>query len=307
MSRPFLDSETQTAEPYSQPWTGPVSEDLVDAQTGQWLHSQLPLLHRLLDQLDDEDLPPQQRVRALRILQGSLLETVQSLSRLDGLEADPKVSPLTPSPTPAQRLLDRLSRNLDHLLLALDRRRFGAGPLDNADRRWTIRQLFGLLGEQIEHGILYARPLPPRTWLRLHDLFAYLMARGGLMLGTGGSVLGRGFDPETFYKRLLLLGLCPRLVGARPLDEDVSNQLMRWAIESRVEEPAGRLGEYGLIVVETSRDAPAQFREPPQDDPWRGWVLEPPAEFLAFAGIRRPALSLADLGADTRALGGGNR
>lgn len=307
MSRPVLDSETQTAEPYSQPWTGPVSEDLGDPQTGQWARSQLPLLYRLLDQLDEEDLGPQQRIRALKILQGTLLETVQSLSRLDGLEADLKVSALTPSPTPAQCLLERMCRNLDHLLLALDRRSFGAGPMDNVDRRWTIRQLIRFLGQQIEHGVLYARPLPPRTWLRLHDLFAYLIARGGLMPGSGGSVLGAGFDPETFYKRLLLLGLCPRLLGARALEEDVSNQLMRWAIESRLEEPAGRLGEYGLIVVETSRDAPARFRAQPQNDPWRGWVLEPPAEFLAFAGIRRPALSLVDLDDDTRALGGGNR
>jgi len=43
--------------------------------------------------------------------------------------------------------------------------------------------------------------------------------------------------------------------------------LMRWAIESRLEEPAGRLGKYGLIVVETSQNTPARFSAQPQNDP----------------------------------------
>jgi hypothetical protein len=260
-----------------------------------------------LDHLDEEDLTPRQRIRTLSRLKRPLLEMVEALSRLGPKGSDPKVSALEPSPSSGRHLIERVCRNLDHLLQDLDRGRFRAKPKDDEDWRWTIRQLFAFLGRQIEQGILEARPWPPRTWLRLHDLFEYLIERGGLELGTGSSNLGRGFDPETVYKRLLLLGLCPQLVGARKLDEDVANQLMRWAIESRLVEPSGRLGEYGLILVETSQDAPARFRAQPQDAPWRGWVLEPPADFLAFAGLRRPSLSLADPNGDPRALRYGSR
>jgi hypothetical protein len=186
-----------------------------------------------------------------------------------------------------------MCRNLDHLLLTLDRRRYQASPADQVDRRWTVRQLFIFLGHQIELGVLRARPWPARTWQRLHDLFEYLIERQGLQVGRGGSMLGRHFDPEIAYKRLLLLGLCSRLRGTQRLDEDTRNQLTRWAIESTLVAPEGHLGEYGLIVVETSRDGPPRYRERPVNDPWRGWVLEPPGELLEFAGIQRPALTLA--------------
>jgi hypothetical protein len=307
MSHPTRDSETQTAELDSQPSIGLGSNDLTDPPESQWVRSQLPLLYKILDRLDGEELTPRQHIRALRNLKRPLLEMVKALSRLDALESDPKVSPLSPSPTSAQRLLERMCRNLEHLLLTLDRHRFQSGASDDVDRRWTIRQLFAYLGHQIEYGILGARPWPPRTWQRLHDLFEYLVERRGLELGTGSSDLGQGLDPETAYKRLLLLGLCPRLKGVRRLNGDVVNQLTQWAIESRLGQPAAHLGEYGLIVVETSQDGPARYRKQPADDPWRGWVLEPPGEFLAFAGIQRPSLSLAERGDDTRALFGGRR
>jgi hypothetical protein len=227
---------------------------------------------------------------------------VQALSRLDDLASDPKVSALSPSPTPAQRLLERMCRNLDHLLLTLDRRRFRGGPTDDADRRWTIRQLFVFLGHQIEYGILGGLPWPPRTWQRLHDLFEYLIERKDLELGTANWDTDSGFDPETAYKRLLLIGLCSPPAAARRLEGENADDLTCWAGKTRLVEPAGRLGEYGLLVVETSQDGPARFREQPADDPWRGWVLEPPAEFLAFAGIERSSLSLVDPDDDTRAL-----
>lgn len=302
MSRPIRDSETQTAELDSEPSISPGSIDLPEPPESQWIRSQLPLLYKVLDQLDGMELPPHQRVRALRNIRRPLLGMVRALSYLDDLESDPKVSALSPSPTPAQRLLERMCRNLDHLLLSLDRRRFRDGPADEADRHWTIRQLFRFLGHQVEYGIVGGLPWPPGTWQRLHDLFEYLIERGDLELGTDIWRRGGGFDPETAYKRLLLIGLCPQLGGARRLERQNAGDLMRWAGQTRLVEPAGRLGEYGLLVVETSQDAPPRFREQPANDPWRGWVLEPPAEFLAVAGIRRSSLSLVDPYDDTRAL-----
>lgn len=302
MLRPIRDSETQTAQPDCQPTIDQTSSDLQDPPESQRVRSQLQLLYKILDHLVDEDLTPRQHIRALQNLKRPLLEMVATLSRLDGPESDPKVSTLWPSPIPAQRLLERICRNLDQLLRSLDRRRHHAGPTDDADRRWTIRQLIRLLGQQIEYGILWARSWPPGTWAHLHDLFAYLVERRGLALGTGSSDLGRGFDPETAYTRLLLLSLCPQLVGTRQLPGDLANQLTRWAIESRLTRLAGRSGESGLIIVETAEDGPPRFAEQPTSRAWRGWVLEPPLEFLAFAGIRRTTLSLEEPGADARGL-----
>lgn len=292
MSRPIRSSPVD-------PESGELTTEVPESQ---WIRSQLPLLYKILDQLDGAELPPHQRVRALRNIRRPLLGMVQALSRLEDLASDPKVSALSPSPTPAQRLLERMCRNLDHLLLTLDRRRFRGGPTDDADRRWTIRQLFVFLGHQIEYGILGGLPWPPRTWQRLHDLFEYLIERRDLELGTANWDTDSGFDPETAYKRLLLIGLCSPPTAARRLEGENADDLTRWAGKTRLVEPAGRLGEYGLLVVETSQDGPPRFREQPADDPWRGWVLEPPAEFLAFAGIERSSLSLVDPDDDTRAL-----
>lgn len=293
MSRTIRDSHTPTAEPRDPTSTAIASADLTGPPESEWIRSQLPLLYRILDQLDGEELTPRQRVRALRSLKRPLLEMVRVLSRPDAREPDPKVSALEPSPTSAQRLIERMCRNLDHLLLTLDRRRYQASPADQVDRRWTIRQLFVFLGHQIELGVLRARPWPPGTWQRLHDLFEYLIERQGLQVGRCDAMLGRGFHPEIAYKRLLLLGLFPPFKGAEQLEDVVANRLTPWAAQSRLAAPEGHLGEYGLIVVETSRDGPPRYRERPVNDPWRGWVLEPPGEFLDFAGIRRPALSLA--------------
>jgi hypothetical protein len=292
MSRPTRDSETQAAVPYGS--IELESSGDLDSSEGQAAAGQLPLFLKILDQLDREEVPPRQRIEALRSLRRPLLVMVRALSRQDAREPGPKIANLSPSPAPAQRLLERMCRNLDHLLLALDRRRFRVRDSVAAERRWTIHQLFRFLGYQIEYGILANRPWPARTWQRIHDLFEYLIERGDLELGYPGAEPGKGFDPETPYKRLLLLSLVPRLRGTRRLDPATSKNLTAWAGQTRLVDPAGRLGDYGLLVVESSRDAPARFRAQPADDPWRGWTLEPPAEFLAFAGIERPSLSLQD-------------
>lgn len=294
MPRLRRDSETQTAEPQDPFSSALTSADLMTPAETLWIRSQLPLLHKILDQLDAGDLTPQQQVGALRNLRRPLLEMVKVLSHPDTWESDPKVLSLTPSPTSAQRLLERMCRNLDHLLLALDQRRYRASLTDQADRHWTIQQLFVFLGNQIELSVLGTQPCPPRTWQRLHDLFAYLIEREGLRPETGSADLGWSFDPETAYKRALLLGLLPgRRAVQRPYKK-LKNQVTRWAIETRLAAPEGHLGEYGLIVVETSRDGPPRLRTQPVNDPWRGWVLEPPREFLDFLGIHRPALALTD-------------
>lgn len=305
MSRPTRDSETQTPTP-----DGPIelnSSDGLDQSESQSATGQLPLFLKILDQLDRKEVPPYQRIQAIRSLRRPLLQMVRALSRQDAQPPDPKVAKLSPSPTPAQRLLERMCRNLDHLLLALDRRRFRVRDWEAADRRWTIHQLLRFLGYQVEYGILADRPWPARTWQRLHDLFEYLIERGDLELGHPSSKPGKGFDPETAYKRLLLLSLVPRLRGARRLDPATSKDLAAWARQTRLADPAGRLGDYGLLVVESSRDAPSRFRVQPVSDPWRGWALEPPAEFLTFAGIERPSLSLQGLNEESLLLRGRRR
>lgn len=301
------DSETQTALPPTQGSIEIDSFDPADPPGSQWARAQLPLLRKILSRLSGTELTPHQRVQTLRTLRQPLTELVRALFQLEESQRDPKVATLHPAPSDGQQLLDQMCQSLDHLLLTLDRRRFRTSETIEGDRRWTIRQLLLSLGYQIEHGILAERPWPPRTWQRLHDLFAYLIERDGLRLGSGDSGLGRAFDPETLYKRLLLLGLCTGLRGARRLDSEVSNQLTRWAVETRLDQPTAHLGECGLILVETSKDSPAHWQRHPLSHPWRGWVLEAPQGFLAFAGFQRSPLSLWDSNHHAQSLVGARR
>lgn len=252
--------------------------------------NQVPLIFKLLDQLDSEALSPEQRIRALRHLKRPLLKLASGLPR-PTRPASASVADLPADPTISQRLFSRVCRNLDHILLALDKRRFDPGCRHNDLRCWTIRQLFKFLGYQVDYAVIWGQPLPEGTWQRLHDLFAYLLHRGDIRLGEAPSHRATSFDPELSYKRLLLLGLIPRLAGR--VNADHLADLPTWAALTALSDPAGHLGEYGLITVETSKDAPPAHREAPPEDLWRGWVLRAPAAFRTAMGLDAPALSLS--------------
>ena len=106
MLRDTRDSQPQTAGPV-EPFQaeGSAFSELTHAPESQWMRSQLPLLNKILDQLDREDLMPRQRVRALRILNRPLLEMVKALSSAETWDSDPKFSTLHPSPNSAHRLI----------------------------------------------------------------------------------------------------------------------------------------------------------------------------------------------------------
>jgi hypothetical protein len=252
--------------------------------------NQVPLIFKLLDQLDSEDLSPEQRIRALRHLERPLLQLASGLPRPMRAAGD-GVAELALAPTVAQRLFGRVCRNLDNILLALDKRRFQPGCEHDDQRCWTIRRLFKFLGYQVDYAVIWGQPVPEGTWQRLHDLFGYLLHRGDVRPGEAPGQPAAGFDPELLYKRLLLLGLIPGLAGR--VNADHLAELPAWAGRTRLCDPAGHLGEYGLIAVETSRDAPAAYRSAPPEDPWRGWVLKVPADFRAAMGLTSPVLTLS--------------
>lgn len=275
--------------PFSDIFVSEVSDEIRESEQSR---TQLPLLFKLLSQLDSEDLTPEQRLAAIRHLKRPLMLLAGTMARPRGVTSELR-DETAPRLDLAQRLFQRICRNLDHVLIALDRRRFAAGTRDLDNRQWTIRQLLKFLGYQIEYGVLGVRPLPPLTWQRLHDLFSYLTERGDVRVGEAPAP-GSRFDPERAYKRLLLLSLIPELSRGRVLTTALFGQLPTWAQESRLLAPAAYLGRSGLLVVETSKDAPPRWRQQPVADTWRGWVLETAPAFLDAVGFQRPVLSLDD-------------
>ncbi len=286
---------THTAPPEKGPPSSDifVSEASDEIRESEQIRTQLPLLFKLLSQLDSEDLTPEQRLAAIRHLKRPLMLLAGTMARPRGVTPELRDGEIAPRLDLAQRLFQRMCRNLDHVLIALDRRRFAAGARDLNNRQWTIRQLLKFLGYQIEYGVLGERPLPPLTWQRLHDLFSYLTERGDVRVGEAPAT-GSHFDPEQDYKRLLLLSLIPELSRGRVLPIGLFGQLPTWAQASRLLAPEAYLGRSGLLVVETSKDAPPRWRQQPVSDTWRGWVLETAPAFLDAVGFQRPVLSLDD-------------
>ncbi len=178
-----------------------------------------------------------------------------------------------------QRLICVTFKNLKRTLEVLDRS--GGGGISQRDsaRRWVLQELFTCLGRQIELGALWGRPWPFQTWQELHDLHAYCRARlGG---ATDRPDPDSGFDAETAYKRLLLMGLIADQQAAVLLAPEQTGRFAAWVEETELNDPSSYFGVLGAFLVECSRDVPPRRVSGALGSVPRAWVLEPPAELVS--------------------------
>jgi hypothetical protein len=178
-----------------------------------------------------------------------------------------------------QRLICLTFKNLKRTLEILDRSGGGGISQRDAARRWVLQELFTCLGRQIELGALWGRPWPPQTWQELHDLYAYCRAR----LGPPGERQqpDGGFDPETSYKRLLLMGLIAGQGATALLAPERTGRFAAWVDETELNDPTSYFGVLGAFLVECSRDVPPHRVSGALGPVERAWVLEAPAELVA--------------------------
>jgi hypothetical protein len=261
------------------------------AGTADWLAEQrlrsvrevLPALIMRLEKLTGMDLEPEIRLELMRLYKRPVLKVCAALPSPDPRRAHggfDSAGGLT-----SEQRLDRLMRlNLDQLFQELDRKRYRCSAATEENRHWVLRNLFKFLRRQVRYAMLAARDCPPHTWQDLHDLFVYLVIRGNVRLDSGVEVdlFDDGFDAETEYKRLLLIGYAQQcgITGQAALD--LLPRLDDWARRSRLSDPGAHLGLFELMLVEVSQDRPMRVKDASLEQGFRGWVMLPAADYQRF-------------------------
>jgi hypothetical protein len=176
-----------------------------------------------------------------------------------------------------QRLICLTFKNLRRTLEIFDRS--GGGGISHRDdaRQWVLQELFTCLGRQIELGALWGRPWPAQTWQELHDLYSY--CRGRLTFADRLNPEG-GFDPETTYKRLLIMGLIVEQRATALLAPERAGQFAVWVEETELNDPGSYFGVLGTFLVESSRDCPPRRVAGALGAVNRAWVLALPPDLL---------------------------
>jgi hypothetical protein len=253
------------------------------AQRSRSLSDVLPALILRLHRLTELELEPEVLLELMRLYKRPVLKACAALPNPDprlphgGFD---KNAGLT-----SEQRLDRLMRmNLSRLFQDLDRKRYRCPAATEDNRHWVLRNLFKFTRRQIRDAFLAQRACPAHTWQELHDLFVYLVIRGNVQLDTGVEVdlFEDGFDAETEYKRMLLLGHAQQsgLSGQAALQ--LLPRLREWARRSRLSDPGGHLGHLRLMLVEVSQDRPLRVNDATLRDGFRGWVLMPAAEYMQY-------------------------
>jgi|UPI000364541C hypothetical protein len=188
-----------------------------------------------------------------------------------------------------QRLCCIMFRNLKLTLERRDRSARGVPVDPDAERAWLVAEMFDWLGRQIELGVVRGRTWPPHTWQELHDLFFYAsnrMAAARPRMAQAADALS-GDDPQTAYKRLLILGLYAEQGGDTLLGPDQAERLADWARASTLEDPGLYFGYLGTYLVEVSRDTPPRLVTGALGSATRAWVLRLPADLLSIIEANR--------------------
>lgn len=246
----------------------------------------LPELILALEQLPTAELPLPERLALLRKLERSVVRVSAALVRVRDLTDPPPGRPSSLSLE--QRLYRGMARASVHLLHELDRGQ-GFFSEQHADGRvWAIRVALRFFSRGFLYAVATGRPWPPGAWQSLHDLFVYLVMRGTVQIHNEARVADDELDPELIYKRLVMIGLVAERCGHRRIDRSLVRRLRGLAAESRLLASDGFLGEFGLILVDVGRDAPAQVRTSSLDDTFRGWVLRVPEAFRTLIDSLEP-------------------
>jgi hypothetical protein len=243
----------------------------------------VPQLIMRLEYLSRKDLEPNVRLDLMRVYKRPVLKAAASLPNpnprlpFGGFDSDRGL-------TAKQRLDAVMGANFKRLFQDLDRKRYSSSAATEENRLWVLRNRFKFLRRQIRYALLARRACPAHTWQDAHDLIVYLVIRGNVRLNEFAQVdvFDDTFDPETEYKRLLLMGHAQScdLPGDALLT--LLPHLPDWARRSRLTDPGGHLGEFNLLQVEVSKDRPLRLNRSSLDEGFRGWVLLPDQGYLAF-------------------------
>ena len=180
--------------------------------------------------------------------------------------------------------------NLQRALNDLDRARGSAVRDRNWARLWLLEAMLHCLGRQLELGLGRGWPLPPGTWQRAHDLYAYFMGRvaEAPRLEDLAQRPEVGLDVQTAYKRLLVLGVLGQQGPKRRLLDPGTGRppevLADWARRSKLQDPSIYFGVLGTYLVDISRDEPPRLVPGALGLVGRAWVLRPDKELLAALG-----------------------
>lgn len=239
-----------------------------------------PALILALDQLRVADLSPSRRIATLRLLKAPILKTCAGLPKPWKTAAKGR---LLQAPTLEQRLFRSMFQNLKQALHQLDRCYFLLNARQSRRREWVVRNLLRFVERQLRYAALWSAPVPEGTWRDLHDLHVYLMVRRSPAPKDAPDTPGdrRDVDPELEYKQFLLFGLAAACAGREVLNGELMDRLPHWAVDTLLEDPHGAHGDTDVLVVELSEDSPPRRHLGTLSTEFRGWILIPPAEFLA--------------------------
>jgi hypothetical protein len=238
-----------------------------------------------LEQAARSELPIAERLAMLRELKPRISKVTKRMpkpvasARRNGAAA-------SVGQTMEQRINLLFSKNLKLALDDLDHSSLTYSGTSAKVRAWLLRNLFRVLGRQVEYSVRWDKSYPRDTWSMLHELYFYVSAREDVTGVLSDDRSDEAFDPVVEYKHSLLLGLVEQMVPHAERSSLLYEALPSLAVESRLEHPASYSGSFDMFVVEIARD------EPPRvsgvlDYGFNGWVLEPAREFRDLVADRR--------------------
>jgi len=231
-----------------------------------------------LESLLQAECPIEKRIALLKDLEPVVTNVSARLSKPVVTARQPG-SGVEKSQTLEQRLGILLVKNLQRAIKEIGRSGVSAKQVSTRLRLWLTTSLFRALGGLIEYAVRWNKSYPSNVWRSLHELYFYFHSRVELTDALDRYGAEIGFDPDTAYKRLLLLGLAQRQASVVDLAPRFFDMLSRLAEESRLERPETYSGSFGLFVVENSRDEPPYISSVIETG-LRGWVFNPSPEFL---------------------------
>ncbi len=235
----------------------------------------LPQVLLALEQIRDRAMEPERRLAMLRALKDQVEQIQAALPPRRSTDRDWCAPPAAPSQE--ERLNRAWCGNLQHLLRDLGHPRSVGQARFAVYREWVLRQLLKDLGRAAEASVRAQVHAAPGTWQGLHDLFVYLDGRDEL---AGAAAPGpRRFNPGNEYKRLLLLGALDDYTDAARILAELGPRLRDWAAAAVLRRDVRVVGESALLRLDPSKDAPPYRARPGDDQPYHGWVLEPPAAY----------------------------
>jgi hypothetical protein len=248
------------------------------------LQAMLPQILLTLDQIRDQPMEPERRLAMLRALKDQVesIHTAMPTARVPA--QDDAAEPLR-TLTLEQRLTRSWCTNLQRLLTDLGQPRYEGQARFAVYREWTLRQLLKGLSEAIERAVRSEQAPASGIWRCLHELFVYLDGRDEL---DGPTIPTQyRFHPGTDYKRLLLLGALGDYSNTARILREIGPKLREWAGQSELYRDVRVVGERHLLRLDLAADTPPKRATPGDEQPYRGWVLEPAQAYTDYLELYR--------------------